>query len=124
MPDNRCENVETLQKTVNGNCSNAIGSGKLIETGKTPTNARQKETYQKMIERVQEYHSKLNVSEYKGKGKVDLFVCCICFNIFMQHESLRSHYMKVSYIIAVYWLCGLLENHSFSYGNRFIIMVK
>lgn len=86
--------METLHKTANGNCSNATGN--LIETGKTPTNARQKETYEKMIARVQEYHSKLNVSEYKGKGKVDLFVCCICFNIFMQHEMLRSHYMKVS----------------------------
>lgn len=104
IPDVQCENGETLHETVNGSCSNAIDTGKLIETGKTPTNARQKETYQKMIERVQEYHSKLDVSEYKGQGKVDLFVCCICFNIFLQHEMLRSHYMKVSlnYLLKFY----------------------
>lgn len=68
----------------------------LRETGKIPANPRQKETYQKMIGRVKEYHSKLNLLEYKGKGNVDLFVCYICFEIFLQHELLRSHYMKVS----------------------------
>lgn len=49
-----------------------------------------------MIERVKEYHRKLDLSQHKGKGKVDLLVCCICFDIFSQQETLRTHFIKVS----------------------------
>lgn len=83
---------------MNGTGPTTTEPGKLIESGKIPTNARQKETYQRMIERVKAYHSKLNVAEYKSESKVDLYVCYICFNIFMQQEVLRSHYIQVSQI--------------------------
>ncbi|XP_031634482.1 zinc finger protein 91 isoform X3 [Contarinia nasturtii] len=48
-----------------------------------------------MIECVKEYHSKLDVSQYKGKGKVDFYVCCICFEIFPKVEKLRLHFIKL-----------------------------
>lgn len=57
--------------------------------------AQQREIHHKMIEHVKEYHSKLDLSQHKGKGKVDLYVCCICFEIFPKQESLRLHFMKV-----------------------------
>lgn len=59
-------------------------------------NVKKQETHQKMIERVKEYHGKLDLSQYKGEGKVDLFVCCICFEVFPKQELLRNHFITVS----------------------------
>lgn len=70
-------------------------SKKPVATG-TSKNIRQQEAHQKMIERVHEYHNKLDLIQHKGKGKVDLFVCSICFEIFAQPELLRNHFIKVS----------------------------
>lgn len=67
----------------------------VIGVNATSTNVRQQETHHKMIEHVKEYHSKLDLSQHKGKGKVDLFVCCICFKIFSEPDLLRTHFMKV-----------------------------
>lgn len=58
-------------------------------------NPRQQETYHRMIERVKEYHSKLDVSKHKGKGKVDFYVCSICFVIFPEQDTLRNHFIQV-----------------------------
>lgn len=91
------EGVQTLDETNNVACSPASESP-FIETGKRPTNPRQKETYQKMIERVKEYHSKLDLLEHKDRKRVDLFVCYICFDVFLQHELLRSHYITVGHL--------------------------
>lgn len=60
--------------------------------------AQQREIHHKMIEHVKEYHSKLDLSQHKGKGKVDLYVCCICFEIFSKQELLRLHFIKVCVI--------------------------
>lgn len=96
VSDDKVEENKTSSETVNGNGRREIDFSKLTETGRIPTNARQKETYQKMIERVKEYHSNLDVAQYQGKERVDLFACYICFDIFMQPELLRSHYIEVS----------------------------
>lgn len=68
----------------------------VIGTAASSTNVRQQETYHKMIERVKEYHSKLDVSQHSGKGKVNLFCCCICFAIFSEQNLLQSHFIEVS----------------------------
>lgn len=67
----------------------------VIGAAAAATNVRQQETYHKMIERVKEYHNKLDLSQHTGKGKVNLFVCNICFGIFSEQESLRNHFIKV-----------------------------
>lgn len=56
---------------------------------------KQQETYHKMIERVKDFHNKLDLTKHAGKGKVDMFVCSICFNIFEEQDLLRNHFIKV-----------------------------
>lgn len=85
---------------------------------------QQRETVHKMIEHVKEYHHKLDLSQYKGKGKVDLFVCSICFEIFSVQEHLRLHFMKVHYLFTFTQFekkisKSYVEN-SFSYCSRMI----
>lgn len=96
------------------------GSGNAIEpmvigVSTTSKNSRQQETHHKMIEHVKEYHSKLDLSQHKGKGKVDLFVCCFCFKIFSEQDLLRTHFMKVSIIFRID--CVLLTLDSLSFMN-------
>lgn len=57
--------------------------------------AQQRDIHHKMIERVKEYHNKLDLSQHKGKGKVDMYVCCICFEICSKEEQLRLHFIQV-----------------------------
>lgn len=90
------ENVaNSVIAPVNASAANCIELT-VIEAATSSKNARQQETYHKMIERVKEYHSKLDISQHSGKGKVNLFVCCICFNIFSEQNLLRDHFIKVS----------------------------
>lgn len=64
---------------------------------------QQREVYHKMIERVKEYHSKLDLPQLNVKGKVDFFVCCLCFEIFSKQEQLRLHFIKVCQFLV--WNC-------------------
>lgn len=59
-------------------------------------NARQQEIHHKMIERIKDFHSKLNVSSYRGQEKVHLLVCSICFEVYTEPSVLRDHFMKVN----------------------------
>lgn len=67
---------------------------------------QQREVYHKMIDRVKEYHSKLDLPQLNVKGKVDFFVCCLCFEIFSKKEQLRLHFIKVCQFV----ICNCLIN--------------
>lgn len=54
--------------------------------------------YDQMIARIKEFQSKLDMTEFKGKH-TEMFVCSICYEIFMATDLLRDHYMKVSCIV-------------------------
>lgn len=99
-PIGSCEDVNITNnsdKEINVVSSgNAVLEPMVIGVSATPKNVRQQETHHKMIEHVKKYHSTLDISQYKGKGKVNLFVCCICFNIFPEQDLLRAHFLKVN----------------------------
>lgn len=69
-------------------------------------NPRQHETYHRMIERVKDYHSKLGASKHRDKGKVDFYVCSICFVIFPEQDALRNHFIQVCLYKYIYkYMC-------------------
>lgn len=68
----------------------------VIGTVANIANARQQEIHHKMIERIKDFHSKLNVSNYRGQEKVHLLVCSICFGVYTEPDVLREHFIKVS----------------------------
>lgn len=93
---NVTNNSDKVTSVVSSGSGNTVLEPMVIGVSATSTNVRQQETHHKMIEQVKKYHSTLDISQYKGKGKVDLFVCCICFNIFSQQDLLRAHFLKVN----------------------------
>lgn len=84
-----------IAKQLEQNESNSSKNVEPMVIASNPVSSRHQETYHRMIERVKDYHSKLDVAKHKGKGKVDLFVCSICFGIFPEQEALRNHFIKV-----------------------------
>lgn len=50
-----------------------------------------------MIERIKDFHSKLDVSNYRGQEKVHLLVCSICFGVYTEPDVLREHFIKVGH---------------------------
>lgn len=68
--------------------------------GNSPTNV-QIETkvappviFDLMLGKIKNFQSELNMDEIKGKS-VEYFVCSVCYDIFIDTDALREHYVSV-----------------------------
>lgn len=90
ITENGVNSIQMVQSSKNDVEPMVIGGA-----ATTSTNTRHQEMRHKMIERIKEYHSKLDMGNHEGKGKLDLYVCSICFDIHTHQDLLRDHYIKV-----------------------------
>lgn len=58
-------------------------------------NARQQEIHHKMIERIKDFHSKLDITKYGDQEKIHMLVCSICFAVYTEPDVLKEHFIKV-----------------------------
>lgn len=60
-------------------------------------NARQQEIHHKMIERIKDFHSKLDITRYGDQEKIHMLVCSICFAVYTEPDVLKEHFIKVNF---------------------------